>query len=178
MNISECRQVLSYIYSTHPNAPSLSSEDKTRMVAAYFRVLYKFTLNDIMYAIDRIGKTKPSFIPTAYEIEEAVTPTLDINLYLTDEYWKLDRELYQYKAENIYSKQSDLRVKYRLSTDVDEKEKIKAEFEQCERLIYIKARCAELYKQAEIKALCAYNDACEKESGLKEIEHEMHKEIR
>lgn len=177
MNINECRQCLSYIYATHPNAPALNADDKTRMVAAYFRVLYKYTLNDVLSAIDRFCQNKPSFIPTAYEIESGIVKTLDIKRFLPDEYWQLDKELYQYKAENIYSIQADLRVKYRLATDELEKEKLKAEFENCEKRQEIDKRRAELYSEAEKKALIYYNELCINSAGLEGVNHGEFKEI-
>lgn len=177
MNINECRQCLSYIYSTHPNAPTLTKEDKTRMVAAYFRVLYKYTLNDVLSAIDRFCQDKPSYIPTAYEIESRVVKTLDIERFLPAEYWQLDKELYQYKAENIYALQADLRVKYRLSGNEQEKERLKHEFEACEKRQENDKRRAELYSEAEQKALIYYNEICIKSAGLEGVNHGEFKEI-
>lgn len=176
MNINECRQCLSYIYSTHPNSPTLTNEDKTRMVAAYFRILYKYTLADVLGAIDRFCKDKPSFIPTAYEIESCVVKTLDVDKFLPSEYWQLDKELYQYKAENIYCLQAELRIKYRLSESEQEKEELKKEFENCEKRLEIEKRLAELYDSAEQQASNVYNKQCEIRAGI-EWENEHDKEI-
>ncbi|MBQ9396012.1 MAG: hypothetical protein IJU23_10960 [Proteobacteria bacterium] len=86
MNITQTRQVLSYIWSTHPSAPKYTGEDKVRTVAAYFRVLYQYSVEDVMEAVDRICRESPTFIPSAYEIEKRCTKHINVEAYLPREY--------------------------------------------------------------------------------------------
>lgn len=169
--------MLSYIYSTHPNAPALTQDDKTRMVAAYFRILSKYTLQDVLSAVDIYCREKHSFIPTPYEIESKVCRTLDVEQYLPQKYWDLDKELYQYKATNLYALQSEIRSKYRLTQDEIEREKLKAEFEECEKRKVINIKLAEMYREAEIKAIEAYEALCANHAGISEIAFESFKKI-
>ena len=86
MNIQQTQQVLSYIWSTHPSAPKYSEDGKMRTVAAYFRVLYQYSAEDVLEAVDRICRESPTFIPSAYEIEAKCTRHVDIEAYLSSEY--------------------------------------------------------------------------------------------
>ena len=62
MNLSQTRQVLSYLWTTHPSAPKLTDDDKMRSVASYFRVLYRFAIDDVLDAVDKACRKSPSFV--------------------------------------------------------------------------------------------------------------------
>lgn len=85
MNIAQTRQVLTYIWSTHPNAPKLEGDGKTAIIASYFRVLYKYSIDDVLDAVDRVCH-ESAFIPSAYEIEAKCTKHVEIGAYLSSEY--------------------------------------------------------------------------------------------
>ena len=69
MNIAQTRQVMAYLWATHPSAPKYTDDDKARTIASYFRILYKFDINDVLEAVDRVCRESATFIPSAYEIE-------------------------------------------------------------------------------------------------------------
>ncbi len=93
MNIAQTRQVMAYIWATHPSAPKYTDDDKVRTVASYFRVLYKYAIDDVMDAVDRFCHESPTFIPSAYEIEARCEKHVDISQFLPTEYFGLDRQL-------------------------------------------------------------------------------------
>lgn len=94
MNLQQTSSVLSYIWSTHPNAPKYTDEDKMRIVAAYFRILYKYDINDVMIAVDEACRKNPAFIPTAYEIESVCEKckTIDLERFLPPDYLDIVNE--------------------------------------------------------------------------------------
>ena len=65
MNIEQTRQVLTYIWSTHPCAPKLEGDGKTATIASYFRILYKYSIEDVLEAVDRVCRESAAFIPSA-----------------------------------------------------------------------------------------------------------------
>ena len=93
MNISQTQQVLSYIWSTHPSAPKYSDDGKTRIIASYFRVLYKYSIDDVLDAVDRVCHESPTFIPSAYEIEKQCHKTVDVDMFLPPEFSGLAEEI-------------------------------------------------------------------------------------
>lgn len=99
MNIAQTKQVLSYIWSTHPSAPKYSDEGKTRIIASYFRVLYKYSVNDVLAAVDAVCSDKPTFIPSAYEIEAKCQKTVNVEFYLPNRYHELGKKIH--KAEQL-----------------------------------------------------------------------------
>ena len=108
MNIQQTRQVLSYIWSTHPSAPKFSDDGKTRMIASYFRVLYQYSLEDVMAAVDLACRESPSFIPSAYDIEKKCTKHLDVERYLPSAY-----EVIRERLEEAENKRLELENAYR-----------------------------------------------------------------
>ena len=97
MNIEQTRQIMSYLWATHPNAPKYTNDDKVRTIAAYFRVLYRYDLNDVLDAVDRICRESPTFIPSAYEIEKACRKTFNSDTYLPPEYYDLDAQYAEFR---------------------------------------------------------------------------------
>lgn len=93
MNIEQTRQVMAYLWATHPSAPKYGDDDKARTIASYFRVLYKFDINDVLEAVDRVCRESSTFIPSAYEIEAKCTRHVDVEYYLPDEYHKVSQRL-------------------------------------------------------------------------------------
>lgn len=93
MNIAQTRQVMSYIWATHPNAPRYTDEDKIRTVAAYFKVLYKYSIQDVLSAVDSVCSDNPTFIPSAYEIKAKCEKHVCIEKYLPKEYYVLEKSL-------------------------------------------------------------------------------------
>lgn len=105
MNIQQTQQVLSYIWSTHPSAPKYSEDGKMRTVAAYFRVLYQYSVEDVLEAVDRICRESPTFIPSAYEIEKRCTKHIDVEAYLPKEYEVLEDRLEEAEAKRLALKE-------------------------------------------------------------------------
>ena len=180
MNIQQTQQVLSYIWSTHPSAPKYSEDGKVRTVAAYFRVLYQYSVEDVLEAVDRICRESPTFIPSAYEIEAKCTRHVDIEAYLSSEYeLVLDRlekaEARQREFEPLYD--SAFRQRSNLLGGVifnlmsDEKkaelaakvapldEVIERYYDMGEECRQLKARKEELYNRASWEAYDAYDRA-------------------
>lgn len=108
MNIAQTRQVLSYLWSTHPSAPKFGDEDKMRTVAAYFRVLYPYSVEDVMAAVDLVCRESPTFLPSAYEIEKRCERRIDVDAYLPREY-----ELVTDRIEDADTKRLALEPEYR-----------------------------------------------------------------
>lgn len=180
MNISQTQQVLSYIWSTHPSAPKYSDEGKTRIIASYFRILYKYSIDDVLEAVDRVCRESSTFIPSAYEIEAKCTKHVDIEAYLSSEYELVLERLEKAEARRrefeplyysafkqrsellgnkIYSFMSD-DEKAALATKVAPFEAVIAKYsdllDECQQL---KARKEELYNRASWEACDAYDRA-------------------
>ena len=180
MNISQTQQVLSYIWSTHPSAPKYSDEGKTRIIASYFRILYKYSIDDVLEAVDRVCRESSTFIPSAYEIEAKCTKHVDIEAYLSSEYELVLERLEKAEARRrefeplyysafkqrsellgnkIYSFMSD-DEKAALSTKVAPFEAVIAKYsdllDECQQL---RARKEELYNRASWEAGDAYDRA-------------------
>ncbi len=105
MNIQQTQQVLSYIWSTHPSAPKYSEDGKMRTVAAYFRVLYQYSVDDVMEAVDKVCRESPSFIPSAYEIEKRCSKRINVEAYLSKEYEVLGDRLEEAEAKRLALKE-------------------------------------------------------------------------
>lgn len=180
MNIAQTRQVLTYIWSTHPSAPKLEGDGKTAIIASYFRILYRFDINDVLEAVDRVCRESVTFIPSAYEIEAKCTKHVDVGPYLTDEYCTVSQRLadaevqrlayepdydraFKQRSEllcgQIYSLMSDSQ-KAELAAKVAPFEAVMAKYrdllEECERL---KDRKDELYHRASWEAYDEYDRA-------------------
>ena len=180
MNIAQTQQVLSYIWSTHPSAPKYSDEGKTRIIASYFRILYKYSIDDVLEAVDRVCRESATFIPSAYEIEAKCTKHVDIEAYLSSEYELVLERLEKAEARRrefeplydsafkqrsellgnkIYSFMSD-DEKAALATKVAPFEAVIAKYsdllDECQQL---KARKEELYNRASWEACDAYDRA-------------------
>lgn len=82
MNIRQTGQVLAYIASTHPNYPRYTDEDKQRVVMAYFRLLWPYSINDVMEAVDKASRKSRPYPPGAYDIEAEITPHYETAKYL------------------------------------------------------------------------------------------------
>lgn len=180
MNIEQTRQILSYIWSTHPSSPKYTDSDKARTIAAYFRVLYKYAINDVLAAVDAVCLANPTFIPSAYEIEAKCQKTVNVDFYLPKRYHELDKEIY--KAEQFrnekkpeYQKAFDERSRILGNAiislmDKGQKELLRNRLEPLERTIEdfenicagikaLKQEREELYIQATWKAYEDYDSA-------------------
>ena len=157
MNINETRHALSYLYSTHPHAPTLNPGDKTRMVYAFFRVLYKYSLNDVIDGIDRACEKSTQFIPSAYEIERNVEKSIDITQFLPEEYNEIIEKLGNYRYENLYDRLYKVVRKARAVDDETEKKRLEYEAEKIQSFIDLNER-ANSMMIAESKALTDYDN--------------------
>lgn len=102
MNLLQTRQVLSYLAATHPNFPKYSPEDRTRVALSYFRLLWRYNVHDVMDAVDRTCRKTRPFVPTLYDIEAEITPSYDVEGFLSDEYYE-----YEEKLENLRASSDD-----------------------------------------------------------------------
>lgn len=98
MNLQQTCAVLSYLAATHPNFPKYTPEDKQRVAASYFRILYKYSLQDVLNAVDCACRRSRPFLPCVYDIEYHINLSLDIERYLSSGYYDLERELSDLKA--------------------------------------------------------------------------------
>lgn len=145
MNIAQTRQVMAYIWSTHPSAPKYSNDDKVRTVAAYFRVLYKYALSDVLAAVDAVCLENPTFTPSAYEIEAKCEKRVNVDYYLPEQYHTLGRMIHDMEQirdskEAKYLEAFDERARIldgvTLSMLCDaEKEQVRAQLEPLEQTI-------------------------------------------
>ena len=168
MNIAQTRQVMAYLWATHPSAPKYTDDDKVRTIASYFRVLYGYSLEDVLDAVDRVCKKSPSFIPSAYEIEAACQKSANVEAFLPKEYHELDA---QYK-EFAYCYYQDLilaRNEIEIAKTEEERAKAQARFDGIKARMAIEEKMHELYKAASYfaeeaydrtQAQLAHNDLC------------------
>lgn len=98
MNLQQTCTVLSYLAATHPNFPKYTPEDKQRVAASYFRILYKYSLQDVLNAVDQASRHSRPFLPCVYDIEHYITITLNIEKHLSSEYYDIERELWDLNA--------------------------------------------------------------------------------
>lgn len=82
MNIRQTAQILAYIASTHPNYPRYTDEDKQRVVMAYFRLLWPYSITDVMEAVDKASRKSRPYPPGAYDIEAEITPHYETDKYI------------------------------------------------------------------------------------------------
>ena len=178
MNIAQTRQVMAYLWATHPSAPKYTDDDKARTIASYFRVLYKYSVNDVLAAVDAVCADKPTFIPSAYEIETKCVKTVNVDLYLSNKYHELGKKILraeQYRAEKEpeYKRAFDERARIlsnRIISLMDdgEKELLRQSLEPleqiindfdniCTGIIALKQEREELYIQATWKAYDDYD---------------------
>ena len=156
MNIAQTRQVMAYLWATHPSAPKFTDDDKMRTIASYFRVLYKYSIEDVLDAVDRVCKKSPSFIPSAYEIEVACYKRPNVEPYLPMEYHDLNA---QYK-EFEYCHYQDLilaRNKLELAETDEEKAEFQRQFDGIRARMEIEERMHEIYDAASARATDAYD---------------------
>lgn len=92
MTIDETKKVLSFIWSCFPSAPKLSREDKDRMILSFFRVLYRYSKNDVINAVIDTCKGSKGFAPSVFELEKHIK--ISAPEY---EFLETDREKYLYK---------------------------------------------------------------------------------
>lgn len=180
MNIQQTQQVLSYIWSTHPSAPKYSEDGKMRTVAAYFRVLYQYSVEDVLDAVDRVCRESATFIPSAYEIEAKCTKHADIEAYLSSEYELVLERLEKAEArqrefeplyDSAFRQRSNLLGGVIFNLMSDEKkaelaakvapfdEVIEQYYDMGEECRQLRARKEELYNRASWEAYDAYDRA-------------------
>lgn len=180
MNIAQTRQVMAYLWATHPSAPKYIDDDKARTIASYFRVLYKYSIEDVLEAVDRVCRESATFIPSAYEIEAKCTRHVDVEYYLPDEYHKVlqrleDAEKRRFAYEPAYDRAFKQRSEllgsqiYSFMSD-DEKAELAAKVAPFEAVMakysdlldecrQLRARKEELYNRASWEACDAYDRA-------------------
>lgn len=151
MNINETKQALSYIYSTHPHAPKLTHDDKTRMVYAYFRVLYKYDLQDVLNAIDSASR-ESAFCPSAYDIERHMEISINPADYLPDNYKGFMPRM------NLYSEINRKVLEYYSCEEEHDKKQLYNEIERLQNCIDEIEFARKLWIFAESKATKAYYD--------------------
>lgn len=180
MNIAQTRQVLTYLWATHPSAGKLDDDSKTAIIASYFRILYRFDINDVLEAVDRVCRESVTFIPSAYVIEAKCTKHVDVGPYLTDEYRTVSQRLADAEAQRLaYEPEYDRAFKQRsellgnqifslmsdeqkaeLAAKVAPFEAVMAKYsdlmDECRQL---KDRMDELYHRASWEAYDAYDRA-------------------
>lgn len=178
MNIAQTRQVLTYLWATHPSAGKLDEDSKTAIIASYFRILYRFDINDVLEAVDRVCRESVTFIPSAYEIEAKCTKHVDVGSYLTDEYRTVTQRLeeseaqrlaYEPKYDRAFKQRADLLNDQIFSFMLDEqKAELAAQIAPFEAVIdkyhelsaesqQLRDRKDELYRRAEWEAYDAYD---------------------
>lgn len=180
MNIAQTRQVMAYLWATHPSAPKYTDDDKARTIASYFRILYKFDINDVLEAVDRVCRESATFIPSAYEIEAKCTRHVDIEAYLSSEYELVLERLEKAEArrhefeplyDSAFKQRSNLLdgVFFNFMSDEENAELaakvslfdevIEQYYDMVDECRQLKARKEELYNRAAWEAYDAYDRA-------------------
>lgn len=160
MNIEQTRQIMSYLWATHPNAPKYTNDDKVRTIAAYFRVLYRYDLNDVLDAVDRICRESPTFIPSAYEIEKACRKTYDVGPFLPRKYHELDAQYAEFKY-CIWEDLISARAAVEGAENVEARAAAQARVEGMRARKEIEKEMSRLYESARWDAEYAYDRAQE-----------------
>lgn len=168
MNFIQTKQALQYLWGTHPAAPRFDDTDKNVAAISYFRVLYMYSLPDVLDAIDRACRKSPSFIPSAFEVEENVYKTLDVDSYIDKEkYKKLDQVHHEYKdcGMSDYYREA---IAANCATDPAIKKVHQQACDAIQERIDIDIKLHNLYRQAEREAEIAY-DARQKNISFSDL---------
>ena len=181
MNIAHTRQVLTYIWATHPSSGKLDDDSKTAIIASYFRILYKYDIQDVLEAVDQVCRASATFIPSAYEIEAKCTKHVDVEAYLSREYEMVSERLeeaesrkreFELQYESAFAQRAQLLdggVMLDLMSD-DRRAQlenalapleatISQYYDMCEECRQLAARRDELYNRASWEAYDAYDRA-------------------
>ena len=172
MDINETKQALSYIYSTHLNAPKLSADDKKRVVMSYFRVLYKYSLHDVLCGIDKASGTDKGFVPTPYDIEKCIDISINPDLFLPDEYFTLDSECAEYKGVSLPALYYQARAEYNLAENTQDKENLGEVLRRIKRRMEINQIIIPMFSKAVQDAEDYYFST----NSQKGLSHESNKE--
>ena len=156
MNIAQTRQVMAYLWATHPSAPKYNDDDKARTIASYFRILHKYSIEDVLEAVDRVCKKTPSFIPSAYEIEAACYKSPSVEPFLPQEYHELDEKFKEFQGSH-YPDLIFARSKLELAETDAEASEFQRQFDGIRARMEIEERMHELYKTALARATEAYD---------------------
>lgn len=156
MNIAQTRQVMAYLWATHPSAPKYSDDDKSRTIASYFRVLYKYSIDDVLDAVDRVCKKSPAFIPSAYEIETACYKTPNVEPFLPSEYRELDAQYKEFECSH-YPDLILARNRLELAENDAEKAEYQRQFDGIRARMEIEERMHEIHNSALARATEAYD---------------------
>lgn len=174
MNIAQTRQVMAYLWATHPSAPKYTDDDKARTIASYFRVLHRYSIEDVLEAVDRVCRESPTFIPSAYEIEAKCTRHVDIEAYLSSEYVLVLERLEKAEArrrefeplfESAFKQRSNLlgsldAEKAELAAKVAPFDEVIEQYhDMIDECRHLKARKEELYTRASLAANDDYDRA-------------------
>lgn len=178
MNIAQTRQILSYLWASHPGATRYTDDDKLRTIAAFFRVLHGFSAEDVLRAVDAVCEGKPTFIPSAYEVLAKCEKTVDINAFLPHEYISLMKALHIEETrrdalfldyKKAWDERKEIADRYIISLLPDEqktaiKERIKplediieSYLDACDTCKELKKSMEDLYVTATFKAFDAYD---------------------
>lgn len=141
MNIRQTAQVLAYIASTHPSYPRYSDEDKQRVVMAYFRLLWPYSVSDVMDAVDRASRKSRPYAPGAYDIEAEIIPHYNTTKFLN-----------QAQIDSIDAKIEALEASQRACVDIGEWKAKQAQIE------VFKGQIAALYHEASERAKEEYQN--------------------
>lgn len=144
MNLAQTCQVLSYLAATHPNFPKYTPEDKQRVAVSYFRILYRFSLSDVLNAVDAACRKARPFLPCVYDIEHEICKSIDVEKFLTAEYYDLEHELTELKSlssveikamndDELYAHIADIRAHESIILKMREKACEQADYEYMHR---------------------------------------------
>lgn len=155
MNFQQARQVLSYLWSTHPSAPRIDDNDKARIITSFFRVLYRYSLEDVMDAVDKACRKTPSFLPSAYEIESCCTKRPNVDAFLPQEYFELDSRYKEYEG-CYFNELCRARAARALAQNDDEREQCDTRIDGIIERINIETQMHDIYERAYVAALEEY----------------------
>ena len=156
MNISQTRSVLTYMWATHPCTAKLDDDSKNAIIASYFRVLYKYSMNDVLDAVDRACRVSSPFLPSAYEIDAKCVKNPNVDAFLPPEYYELDKQFSEFKHDylpELYLAESNCK---HAKTD-DEREEFQRQVDGIRARIGIEEQMRKIYRHAEALATEVYD---------------------
>ena len=151
MNLNQCRQALTYLWGTHPAAPRFTDADKAITTASYFRVLHKYSLQDVLNAIDKACRENHTFIPSAYEIETKVVKTTNWEKYITDEYRELNDTYPEFAGCGMCE------IYHFMALSLDDPDKYKSDIEKIQARMDIDTKLYQLEREYMAKANVDYD---------------------
>lgn len=162
MNIVETRLLLTELWALYPSAPRLSEGEKQVAIMAWFRTLNEYSYEDVRKALKIVSSQNPRFIPSAFEVLNYCSETIDETSYLPPEYDALEAERgsgYSAKySSNPYIEIGCLKSELEHAATDAERAEIQALIDLNVKVYHIDERLRSMRLEARNRALAAYHE--------------------